>query len=440
MQSSYITEAMNHLTVGQAALAATALFLSWYVTSAGAAWYRLRSIPGPLVASFSDMWLARTAYGGHMYEVLHENQNKHGEVVRIGPRAIAIYDPNTLWRINSARSTFSEPDTAKHDERKAKLTAGLGAPWGALADQRDHFDYLKMSETVLPVVQSVGYWPRLRSLFCSDWFLRLIGPKTTDKTGHGLFLGLPEKEVKRRRDGSQEKPGGGGFVMLGEWLPNGMSEADIQQDLAMQIPAGTETSVTVIRGLLLLLMSSPIVYQRLKQEIRDAITEGRISDSITNEEARNFPYLQAVVREGMRLIPPVAAGFPKIVPPPGDTICGKFIPTGTEVFPNFACLLRNPEVFGKDVNIFRPERFLSDSGDDPEVIARRFKTVDFIFGAGRWMCLGKNLAQTELNKIFLQLLRNFDFQIVNPETPWTRVAYTNMLISDFWVLLTEAKL
>lgn len=85
------------------------------------------------------------------------------------------------------------------------------------------------------------------------------------------------------------------------------------------MPAGTETSVTTIRGVLLHMLSSPTVYQRLKQEIAEGIKAGRISRPITNDQAKAMPYLQAVISEGMRTVPPVINGFAKQVPPGGDT-------------------------------------------------------------------------------------------------------------------------
>ena len=43
---------------------------------------------------------------------------------------------------------------------------------------------------------------------------------------------------------------------------------------------------------MLYLLSSPAVYRKLKAEIAERIKEGRISSPITNEEAKQFPYLQ----------------------------------------------------------------------------------------------------------------------------------------------------
>jgi cytochrome P450 len=102
----------------------------------------------------------------------------------------------------------------------------------------------------------------------------------------------------------------------------------------------------------------------------------------------------------MRVTPPLVGGFAKKVPPGGDVICGKALPAGTEVHVNFVSLMRDAEVFGPDVEIFRPERFLES---DESVNSKRRKVVDLNFGYGRWMCLGRVLALIEMNKIFVEV-------------------------------------
>jgi hypothetical protein len=56
--------------------------------------------------------------------------------------------------------------------------------------------------------------------------------------------------------------------------------------------AGSDTTAAVIRVTMLHIMSSPQVYQKLKEEIRSAIKEGKVSTPITNAEAKTLPYLQ----------------------------------------------------------------------------------------------------------------------------------------------------
>lgn len=75
------------------------------------------------------------------------------------------------------------------------------------------------------------------------------------------------------------------------WLKKGLSPADAEGDLSLLLPAGTDTSIAVIRATLLYLMVSPIVYTKLKQEISDGIKQGRISNPVTYEQARDLPYL-----------------------------------------------------------------------------------------------------------------------------------------------------
>lgn len=76
------------------------------------------------------------------------------------------------------------------------------------------------------------------------------------------------------------------------WLEHGLSLQEAELDLAILLPAGTETSITTIRCILMYLMISPRVYVKLRQEINQGIQQGRISRPVTNDEAKQLPYLQ----------------------------------------------------------------------------------------------------------------------------------------------------
>ncbi|KAH8165108.1 hypothetical protein CIB48_g3138 [Xylaria polymorpha] len=309
---------------------------------------------------------------------------------------------------------------------------GMGKAWNDLAEDKDQFGYLEMSDYLIPAIQSFGFLPLARTLYTSTWFMKRFGPKTTDARGVGLFLKTLEKEVTRRFNSTIPKSDQSQDI-LDEWMKHGLPEIECQLDLSLLVPAGSETSAMMIRGTLLHLMSSPVIYQKLKQEIRDEIAAGRISNPVTNEEAKSLEYMQAVVREGLRIMVPVNFGFPKRVPASGDTICGIFLPAGTDVYVNYHSMMRSQEIFGEDADTFRPERFL---GGGPNV-AQMIKTIELAFGNGRFMCLGKVLAWLEMNKLFIELLRNFDFQVANPEKPWERQAYTTWMVYDFWARVTE---
>ncbi|OTA99827.1 hypothetical protein M426DRAFT_76138 [Hypoxylon sp. CI-4A] len=307
---------------------------------------------------------------------------------------------------------------------------GSGEPWGDLAAETDHFDFISIADSFVPFLHSFMMIPLFRDFFVSDFFLGLAGPKPTDEKGMGKFLGIIKGVVEKRFNETSKRSSRQGD-MLDEWIKSGLSQRECELELAAQVPAGSETSTTAIRGIMLHLLSAPNVYGKLQEEIATGIRQGSISDPITQEEAKRFPYLQAVLHEGLRMVPPAITGFPKKVPVGGDTIGGKPIPEGTDIFVNLWSMLRNEEVFGEDADVFRPERFLEcDEAEKAYLI----KVVDLAFGHGRWMCPGKTLAWLELNKAFF---RNFDFQILNPESPWRCRGYSSFLIDDFRVVVTK---
>jgi len=161
--------------------------------------------------------------------------------------------------------------------------------------------------------------------------------------------------------------------------------------------AGAETTATAIRMTLFHVYANPRVLSKLRAEIRAA----RPSSPITNAEAASLPYLQAVIKEAIRVCPPITGEMLKDVPPEGDTYNGRFIPGGTVIGYSVMGLLTDRSVFGEDALTFRPERFL---GEEPaaaseEQLQARNAAVDMAFGYGRWRCLGKSIAQLELNKV-----------------------------------------
>jgi cytochrome P450 len=134
---------------------------------------------------------------------------------------------------------------------------------------------------------------------------------------------------------------------------------------------------------------------RVLNKLRAELAKARPSSPIRNAEANNLPYLQAVIKEGLRICPPITGIMFKDVPAEGDTWNGKFIPGGTIIGYSVMGICMNREVWGDDVHAFRPERFLEGSTAELE---EREAVADSSFGFGRWRCLGRNIALIELNK------------------------------------------
>jgi cytochrome P450 len=71
-----------------------------------------------------------------------------------------------------------------------------------------------------------------------------------------------------------------------------MTKDECEAEGLLLVISGTESTASAIRSVLVHAMTSPLVYNRLKAEINEAVAQKRVSSPITVEEARLLPYLQ----------------------------------------------------------------------------------------------------------------------------------------------------
>ena len=102
-----------------------------------------------------------------------------------------------------------------------------------------------------------------------------------------------------------------------------------------------------------------------------------------------MPYLQATIKEAMRVHPSVGMMMERHVPKGGVMICGKFIPEGTTVVGiNPWVVARDETTYGEDVDTFRPERWLEAKEEQLKAMER----ASLAFGAGSRVCIGKSIS------------------------------------------------
>jgi cytochrome P450 len=195
--------------------------------------------------------------------------------------------------------------------------------------------------------------------------------------------------------------------MLSSFIAHGLTESDLVAESVMQILAGGETTATGLRATLLFIITNPRIYATLQAEIDNAVkTDGKISSPVIRDmEWRHLAYLQAVIKEGLRIWPPVTGMMSKFSPPGGDEfdVDGErvFIPGGTNIGWASWGIHRNKAVFGEDAELYRPERWL-DEGNQ-EKLERMRKVVDLNFGYGKYYCLGRQVALSELHKVVFEV-------------------------------------
>ncbi|KAK3112406.1 hypothetical protein LTR53_011353 [Teratosphaeriaceae sp. CCFEE 6253] len=130
-----------------------------------------------------------------------------------------------------------------------------------------------------------------------------------------------------------------------------------------------------------------------------------MGDPVTFQQAQQMPYLQAVIKEALRVHPAVGQPLSRIVPPGGAEIAGRYFPAGSSIGVNPWVLHRNPDVFGDDADAFRPDRWLDE--DREEMLS--MDQAIFTFGLGARTCIGKNISLLEMSKVIPQMYRQFDF-------------------------------
>lgn len=133
---------------------------------------------------------------------------------------------------------------------------------------------------------------------------------------------------------------------------------------AVSSGAGADSTASTMQSFCHLVLSSQSVHKKLATEVLDAEKSGHLSEMITYAEAQNLPYFQACLKEAMRLRPAVGLNIQRYVPPGGAHIDGLFYPGDTRVSVNGWVLHRDQSIFGKDADIFRPERWLEDNAKE----------------------------------------------------------------------------
>jgi cytochrome P450 len=202
--------------------------------------------------------------------------------------------------------------------------------------------------------------------------------------------------------------------------PDLVDDGVIMGYLLVNMLAGADTTAITIRAIFYFCLKNPAALRRLAAEVRAA---GFAKDQpLPYATARQMPYLEAVVREAMRLHPAVAMPLERYVPTGGLTLPdGSYVPAGAAVGMNAYILGRNKGVWGEDAEEFRPERWLRREGETDEALKARLQKMnaaDLSFGGGSRICTGRNLALVEVYKVVATLVNRYEIELDDPSREW----------------------
>ncbi|KAK7381354.1 hypothetical protein VNO78_33988 [Psophocarpus tetragonolobus] len=185
---------------------------------------------------------------------------------------------------------------------------------------------------------------------------------------------------------------------------NGYDAGTINKATTLALILGaTDTSTVTLTWVICFLLKNPLILEKVKEEIKTQIGEERF---ISESDISKLVYLQAVVKETLRLYPPGPLSAPREFTE--DCMLGGYhIRKGTRLITNLWKIQTDPNIW-LDPLEFKPERFLT-THKDVDVKGQNFELLPF--GSGRRICPGISFG---LHMIYLTLANFLHyFEILN---------------------------
>ncbi|CAN6209377.1 unnamed protein product [Urochloa humidicola] len=263
-------------------------------------------------------------------------------------------------------------------------------------------------------VSNVGEWVPWLGWLDLQGFVRRM------KVVHELFDPFFEKiveeheERRRRRRAAGEPAVASDLVdVLLELADEGRSEQSTEARLTRDgvkafiqdiIAGGTESSAVTIEWAMSELLRRPDAMAAAAAELDRVVGRGRW---VTERDLAGLPYIDAVVKETLRLHP---VG-PLLVPHHArehTVVAGYDVPAGARVLVNAWAIARDPASWPDAPGEFRPERFLSGGGG-VDVRGAHFELLPF--GAGRRICPVVDLAMKLVAAGVANLVQGFAWRL-----------------------------
>lgn len=276
-----------------------------------------------------------------------------------------------------------------------------GSSFGCLEQVREHPWIQVIAQFKVTVfVGCLKYYPPL------DRLLQAITPKSAMADLWMIWRTTEDKISRRLADPAHRDRDVMSHILAANQSSASphMTRDEIEINSMLLVIAGSESTTTVLLGIVNHLLRNPAKLTVLTREIRSQFAR---EDAITGTSLAKLPYLNAVFHEGLRLCPPFADGFRRVVPNGGAAVAGRYLPAGTVVsIPQWAAY-SSPDNFYEPAS-FSPERWLSKSLDSSSPYAQDKRDVFNPFLLGPHNCPGRSLAYLESRLMLAKLVWHFD--------------------------------
>ncbi|KZP32059.1 cytochrome P450 [Athelia psychrophila] len=379
------------------------------------------------------------------YEVTSKLRDSISEKVRHGPQDIDMLH----WLSRTALELIGQ--------------SGLGHSFDDLGPQSRPNEYTYALKNLAPTMMRLNFF-RMFLRYVAGWgtpgFRRYIVERipmadlqkvvemvdTMYDTSIGIFMS--KKAALAKGDEAVIAQVGRGkdimSVLLKANLEASIKDRLPEDELIAQISiftfAAFDTTSSALSRILHLLSQYPDVQTKLRREITAAREYG---GDLDYNGLDRLPYLDAVIRETLRLFPPVPIvsrlARKDMVLPLSKPMKGAdgmptseiFVPKGTMTFISVITANRNPEIWGPDSYEWKPERWLSalpTSVTDAHYPAVYANLMTFIGGSRA--CIGFKFSELEMKVVLSLLLESFTFAETKEKIEWNTAAVMSPVVAD----------
>ncbi|MEA5506464.1 cytochrome P450 [Halotia wernerae UHCC 0503] len=216
-----------------------------------------------------------------------------------------------------------------------------------------------------------------------------------------LLARIDELIVQRQKQSVVHRDVLGILLQAQDEEGNCLSIEDVKDNVLAMLVAGHETLTSALTSLCLLLAQHPEVLETARLE------QAKIGQTqlLTSECLKQMTYLEQVLKEVLRMLPPVVrSGSRKVLKE--SEFGGYCIPQGWDVFYQIQETHQDQNVYAQSER-FDPQRFASERAQDKQKI---FSYIPF--GGGMRECLGKEFARLEMKLFATLLIRDYEWEIL----------------------------
>ncbi|KIY04076.1 uncharacterized protein Z520_00768 [Fonsecaea multimorphosa CBS 102226] len=400
---------------------------------------------------------------------------RYGPVVRIGPKTVIFSDANAIPTIYATTNVWRKASTyeparivmngkvqdsfvtTRQEDRVSAIKKHINSAFtfGAISDYEPHVDETvrlmnervrshaptvdlvrwfklfafegicriafsdgdfpeqEVQTTLVALKERFNHWQRWL-MYPEIEALLYKNPLVRGRMGPSL---LTQRAMQRVRERETMLESGAGQVKYADLLdrymqankkaPDTFGMATVVGLVMSTIHAGAESTASTLAITTHYLLQHPAAMAELIKELEDA----QLASPPSFKSVAKLPYLEAVIKESMRVYNISVFTLDREVPAGGAHVAGVFVPGGTTVAISMMGLARREELWGPEPADFRPERWLE--GDSAR--RNRMERAFMGFGQGKRMCIGQHIAWIEMKKVLPELLLNYEFELIRPK-------------------------